>query len=132
MMLEEAAGDVACDPYATFPSEPRAKASGPRIIDWEPLIRAIVEDRDRGEDLAVISARFHESLAAIASAIAEGTHTVVLTGGCFQNLRLATRVRERLERAGHVVYSPREYPPNDGGIALGQAFVATERWKERA
>lgn len=127
MMLEEGAADGPYDPYP-LPITGRSRS---RLhVDWEPLVRAILQD----SDVATISARFHESLAVAAAAIAEraDVREVVLSGGCFQNVRLAARVRERLERAGHVVYSPAVYPPNDGGIALGQARVATERWKERS
>jgi hydrogenase maturation protein HypF len=48
----------------------------------------------------------------------------VLTGGCFQNLHLARGVRARLEARGLQVWTPRLVPPNDGGVALGQAAVA--------
>jgi hydrogenase maturation protein HypF len=47
---------------------------------------------------------------------------VVLTGGCFQNPRLAEGVLARLDGAD--VRLHREVPPGDGGIALGQAVVA--------
>jgi hydrogenase maturation protein HypF len=47
----------------------------------------------------------------------------VLTGGCFQNARLAEDVVRRLE-GRHPVKLHREVPPGDGGLALGQALVA--------
>jgi hydrogenase maturation protein HypF len=49
---------------------------------------------------------------------------VVLTGGCFQNRYLAERASDRLVAAGFRVYRHRAVPPNDGGIALGQAVAA--------
>jgi hydrogenase maturation protein HypF len=52
-----------------------------------------------------------------------GRMPVVLSGGCFQNARLAESVRASLEPE-FVVWRPRDVPPGDGGIALGQAVVA--------
>ena len=48
---------------------------------------------------------------------------VVLTGGCFQNALLAERTHEALLDEFHVFLHHR-VPPGDGGVALGQAFVA--------
>ncbi len=52
-----------------------------------------------------------------------GVRTVALSGGCFQNMLLLKLCRERLERAGFVCLTHSLVPPNDGGIALGQAFA---------
>ena len=80
----------------------------------------------RGVPAATACARFHEALADFASAVAArvGLPRVVLSGGCFQNALLTARIRARLEGAGFRVFCPRLVPPNDGGIALGQAWVA--------
>ena len=48
---------------------------------------------------------------------------VVLTGGCFQNARLAEGLKAALEPECKV-YLHRQVPPGDGGIALGQMLVA--------
>ena len=53
-----------------------------------------------------------------------GLGTVVLSGGVFQNRLLLERTADRVERAGLRVLTPRLLPPNDGGIAYGQAAVA--------
>ena len=73
-----------------------------------------------------ISARFHNALAELALAVARraGGPQVVLSGGCFQNALLGDRVRRRLSQAGFSVYTHRRVPPGDGGIALGQVWVA--------
>lgn len=101
-------------------------AGEPAVFDWEPLVLALQEDLRCGVEKAVISARFHNALVNAAEAIAErvGLRQVVLSGGCFQNLRLSSAIRQRLSERGFEVYMPRLYPPNDGGLSLGQAFVA--------
>jgi hydrogenase maturation protein HypF len=52
-----------------------------------------------------------------------GALPVVLTGGCFQNDRLAERVVRELSDDFTVCLHER-VPPGDGGIALGQAVIA--------
>jgi hydrogenase maturation protein HypF len=101
----------------------------PAIADWEPLILALLDDRARGVSAGVMSARFHNALVDWAETVAlrSGLSRVVLSGGCFQNLRLGEAVRERLSARGVDVYTPRMYPCNDGGLSLGQLFVAACR-----
>lgn len=126
MELEHAAsGDLLADPY---PIELR-EGSGPWVVDWEPLVRAVLRDVDRREDTAEISRRFHAALAESAAMIAEraGVPRVVLGGGCFQNARLLAAVKARLSPGGFEVFTARSFPPNDGGLSLGQAHVVTER-----
>ncbi len=54
---------------------------------------------------------------------------VILTGGCFQNAALATLASARLAAAGFRVVRHRRVPPNDGGLAVGQALAAARgRW----
>ena len=98
----------------------------PAMADWEPLVRAMLADVAAGEPLPRISARFHNALAMLAVAVAQrvAVADVVLTGGCFQNALLTSRVRERLLEAGFTVYLHHLVPPGDGGISLGQVFVA--------
>jgi hydrogenase maturation protein HypF len=51
----------------------------------------------------------------------------VLSGGAFQNRRLLERTAAGIEGAGLRVLVPERLPPNDGGIAFGQAAVAAAR-----
>jgi hydrogenase maturation protein HypF len=98
-------------------------------VDLRPTVREAVADLLGGKGAPVVSARFHNTLAAAAAAMVDdaaerhGPLPVALTGGCFQNARLAAGVRRRLERA-HAVWQHGEVPPGDGGLALGQALVA--------
>jgi hydrogenase maturation protein HypF len=99
------------------------------LIDWRPMIRAVLDDLRKGRRHGQIAARFHAGLAEGAVRVAEaaGLPRVVLTGGCFQNRLLLSLVRQRLEEAGFTVYSHALVPPNDGGLSLGQAVVAAHR-----
>jgi hydrogenase maturation protein HypF len=77
-----------------------------------------------------VAARFHNALAAATgeacAAAAEGrpTSTVALSGGVFQNRLLLARTAEALAERGLRLLVPEKLPPNDGGIAFGQAAVA--------
>jgi hydrogenase maturation protein HypF len=103
--------------------------SQPLEIDLRPMVRAVVDDLVIGRTPAVISAKFHNTLAAAVAEVVRfsraacGDLPVVLTGGCFQNALLAERIVEVLA-GGPRVYLHREVPPGDGGLALGQALVA--------
>jgi hydrogenase maturation protein HypF len=98
----------------------------PCVINWEPMIVSILEEKLSGTAIDAIAARFHETLSAIMIAIAEriGERKVVLTGGCFQNKHLTELSVQRLQAAGFEPYWHRRVPPNDGGIALGQIISA--------
>ena len=56
-----------------------------------------------------------------------GLGLAALTGGCFQNRRLSERSKALLEADGFTVLTHGEVPPNDGGLALGQAAIAAAR-----
>lgn len=123
MALEALAGQTRAAPY------PFAQ-NGPRI-DPAPMFRALLADRATGRPAAEIAAAFHAGLAravcAPARALVEGGQAgaVALSGGCFQNATLLALCREEL--AGLTVLLPHRTPPNDGGLALGQALVAAAR-----
>jgi len=123
--LEQAADGFADEPQDAYPLSP----GDPAQADWRPLVRAVVDDRARGVAVGAVSARFHAALAGVAVTIARaaGVERVALAGGCFQNERLVRAVRAGLEARGFVVLVPQLYPPNDGGIALGQLAVAAAR-----
>jgi hydrogenase maturation protein HypF len=99
------------------------------VIDTRPVVRGLVESRERGVDRAEIAARLHETVAAFTleacrGLVAEGAPSdVVLSGGVMQNARLVARLLELLEDAGLRPHVHREVPPNDAGMSLGQAVV---------
>jgi hydrogenase maturation protein HypF len=95
-------------------------------LDYRAALRGMIDDRLRGEDPAVIARRFHRGLAhGLCDAIlTTGMHTVVLSGGVFQNDLLLRDLGALLTEAGREVWTNRAVPANDGGISLGQAALA--------
>jgi hydrogenase maturation protein HypF len=93
--------------------------------DWEPLIRAVVDDKREGLAAHRISARFHNALVSWILEVAKssGLKQIVFSGGVFQNRYLTERAATVLESQGFTVHTHRQVPPNDGGIALGQAVM---------
>ena len=107
------------------------------VLDARETVRALLADADRGVGTPVLAARFHNGLAeatanACASAAARhGVETVVLSGGVFQNRLLLEGTATRVLDRGLRVLVPERLPPNDGGIAYGQAAVAAARMARR-
>jgi hydrogenase maturation protein HypF len=129
--LEAAALDEPLD-AEPYPMPLVDAAAPPRVVDWAPAAAAILADVAAGVPAARIAARFHAALAeaAVAIARAAGAAEVALAGGCFQNARLAAAVTDRLAAAGVTAWMPRELPPGDGGLAVGQALLAARRWPD--
>lgn len=93
------------------------------VLDWAPTILALMEDPDPA---SLKSARFHAALARGIAGVAVlfGVNTVGLTGGCFQNQLLSRLACQKLREWGKTPLEHRQIPPNDGGIAFGQAVAA--------
>jgi hydrogenase maturation protein HypF len=100
------------------------------IVDFRPMVAAVVDDLARGEEVGVISGRFHNTLSAAIVRVCEriresdGLDRVCLSGGTFQNVLLLHRTVQDLRLRGFGVFLHSVVPPNDGGIALGQAAIA--------
>jgi hydrogenase maturation protein HypF len=105
------------------------------IADSTALILAAARDMLSGAAAEQVAARFHNSVARlIVDSLLElsnqtGIRTVGLTGGCFQNKLLTERTVDLLEREDLKVLVHSSIPPNDGGIAVGQAIAALSRSK---
>jgi hydrogenase maturation protein HypF len=95
-------------------------------LDWGPLLLALIGDLKRPARVGLVAARFHNALAeaAVEAAKKLGERRVILSGGCFQNRLLLERTVARLEAEGFEAVRHQRVPPNDGGIALGQAVAA--------
>ncbi len=121
-LLEHLAGDTPAEAY-------RCPIAG-SLLRGADLVAAAHDDLAAGRPREQIAAAFHEGVAAaFAAACAEagGPRRVALSGGSFQNLRLQSSLRRRLEAEGFRVLSHRLVPPNDGGVSYGQAAVAAAR-----
>jgi hydrogenase maturation protein HypF len=100
------------------------------IIDDFYIFRQIIKDIHKKVDISKISARFHNTLAEAVIAISQmirKTHNinnVALSGGVFQNNYLLSRCYDALKKNSYNVYSNFKVPVNDGGISLGQAYIA--------
>jgi hydrogenase maturation protein HypF len=105
------------------------------LILLEPLFKGIVSDIKRGVGVESISSKFHNTIAKIILCVCQklketsGLDRVALSGGVFQNSLLLEKTFVLLDKNGFKVFTHRKVPPNDGGIALGQAVVANERAK---
>ena len=120
--LEHLSGDRQAAPY-----ECRIEHG---VVHGADLVAAAHDDLRAGRERAEIAAAFHEGVAAAfarACTEAGGAATAVLSGGCFQNVRLLESLRRRLEAEGLRVLTHTAVPPNDGGVSYGQAAVAAAR-----
>ncbi|MFA7005325.1 MAG: carbamoyltransferase HypF, partial [Verrucomicrobiia bacterium] len=118
----EAAGTDEAYPFAIRDGQ------SPWVVDWEPVIRAMLDDVTENKPVGWVAAKFHNALAEMIVAVARriGREQVVLSGGCFQNRYLTERAVRRLEQENFRAYWHQRVPPNDGGIALGQMVAASK------
>jgi hydrogenase maturation protein HypF len=94
-------------------------------VDWRPALNVILQCREDSR-IASFAAHFHSALARCIADVATrvGIETVVLSGGCFQNVRLLDLTNRTLQAARFNVLCHRDLPPNDGGLSAGQALGA--------
>jgi hydrogenase maturation protein HypF len=95
-----------------------------------PVMRAVLDDVRAGTSASIVAARFHNAVAALVAQVCgvlrdeTGLNEVALSGGVWQNMTLLAKTLDRLRAGGFTVYVHRLVPPNDGGLALGQAAIA--------
>ena len=107
-----------------------------RRIDPSSVLEEIVVALLSGVAPADIALGFHRAVADLVASTACQIGTsrrympVVLSGGVFQNALLVSLCVAALEAEGFPVLTHSVVPPNDGGLALGQAFIAANRTEE--
>ena len=132
--LEIAAGDRAAAPlpYAL------ERVDDLLVYDPRPTLAALLAGRAAGRSAGTLAAAFHETIAEMTrelcadAAATTGIRTVCLSGGVFQNRRLAGALLRRLGRDGFEVFINRRVPVNDGGISYGQAAIAAATMAARS
>jgi hydrogenase maturation protein HypF len=129
MNLEALAAGAIASPAGSAAYPLPIIGGAPLRIDWRPAMAGVVADALAGVAAGLIAARFH---AGVARAVVEvcqrlreatGVGTVGLTGGVFQNALLVQLTADGLRDAGFDVLLHERVPPNDGGLALGQAVL---------
>jgi len=106
-------------------------------VDFRPAIERIVAEVRAVVPPPLIAARFHNTMAAAIVEVCrrlrveEKVNRVCLSGGTFQNMKLLARTLAGLRKLEFEVFIHAQVPPNDGGIALGQAVIATEALRQK-
>lgn len=126
MALEFAIDGLETDEYYPFAwlETPLKRGENCRYtLNWELIIKGIIGDKINQKPINLIAAKFHNSLVEAVVEIGKklGEKTITLSGGCFQNKYLIERTISRLCQEEFQVYWSQKNPPNDGGLALGQA-----------
>jgi hydrogenase maturation protein HypF len=104
----------------------------PMWLDLSKMLKQLVNDVKKDQSAGVISAKFHNTLAAALLEMARAAQAstklnkVALSGGVFCNRYLGNRLIKLLKKAGFSVLFNRGVPSNDGGISLGQAAIAAQ------
>lgn len=110
---------------------------GRLILDTQTLVQRIVEEKLQGADSNQLAYLFHQELAEqITAACVEarkvsGRRKAALSGGVFQNRLLLRMTENRLMEEGFEVLRHCMIPPNDGGIAIGQAAYGMYQLQNR-
>jgi len=134
--LEDAASRLSgapqpADAPMAFPI--RTIADGRLEADWRQPLAEAVRLVLAGAPPPVVAVTFHEAVANMIVAVCRRLRAgpgspadgpVGLTGGVFQNVLLLDRTLTGLRAAGFDVFTHHAVPPNDGGLALGQAVIA--------
>ena len=99
-------------------------------LDLTPLLAAVADCGDPGQGAALFHATLVAALTAWVdtAARAQGNKpsTIACGGGCFLNHILSHGLMQSLTERGFKVLMARQLPPNDGGLSLGQAWIAMQ------
>ena len=109
----------------------------PWTVDPREIVAGVLDDLRAGTPRGLIATRFHTTIVQLVRVVCQrirrerGLDTVVLSGGCFQNMTLLGEATRLLGCDGFDVRHHRLVPTNDGGLALGQAVAALAKTRER-
>jgi len=107
-------------------------ADKPLQLDLRKMMVQIINDIQKGNPSGMISAKFHNTIAAALLQAAKtarenkNLNKVALSGGVFCNRYLTNRLIKLLKKNDFTVLFHRNVPANDGGISLGQAAIAAK------
>ena len=104
------------------------------LIDDIDLFRQVTEDIKNGVTPDTISSKFHNYLASVILEICKksGIRNVALSGGVFQNHLLLDKAFRLLKENNFKAYTNFKVPVNDGGISLGQAYLAALKFRKES
>ncbi|MBN8594224.1 MAG: carbamoyltransferase HypF [Anaerolineae bacterium] len=104
------------------------------MIDPGQVLASIISDLRTGVSSGIIAARFHDGLANVLVSVCQRLQAfgygsrVALSGGVFQNVRLLSTLKQRLQEVGFTVFDHKLVPTNDAGLALGQAVIGAQHF----
>lgn len=120
--------EALCDPLEQGTYE--IAISG-NILDTTPMWWQLINDWRKGVSRSIMAARFHNALVEVCQEVCQkvksrfDVKTIALSGGVWQNRFLLEKTITKLKADGFEVLWHQRVPPNDGGIALGQALIAS-------
>jgi len=106
------------------------------VVRARGVIRGVVNDYRSHVAVPRIAARFHNTVVSMVRGVcsqmreAVGVERVALSGGVWQNMTLLQTCVRMLRDDGFDVLFHTQVPPNDGGLCLGQAVIASYRLRE--
>jgi len=127
-----ASKDAGADPRRLYPFS-LERQGGVEVVKLGALLSAVIDDVRNQVPVPRVSLKMHQTVAEIIAAVcrrispATGLKQVALSGGVFQNRLLLKLTCHKLKEAGFQVFTHHLVPCNDGGIALGQAVVTSQK-----
>lgn len=135
MALQFEAQKYSEEPFADYEPMEKLTAQKETVVTLctHALVKRLCEDKLSGRDTPRLAYEFHALLSDMITAACDkirsdnGVSVCALSGGVFQNKLLLKMTVTRLEKQGFKVLTHSLIPPNDGGIALGQAVYAAKK-----
>jgi hydrogenase maturation protein HypF len=111
-----------------------------RYLNLKPMWEELLNDLYVNVSPSAISAKFHQGLSTAITKMIINKYSeikndsniskiVALSGGVFQNQYLKDLTENELIKCGFIVLTQNFLPSNDGSISLGQAVIASTKYK---